>query len=104
MTIADNLVAPGDNDASTPPGDRLILVPIGTEDWLIHDTAYPENDARRLVACVRERGVDHVDVIWLQGKGLPARFTRVQDALEAAVHAVPSHPRPATARPETWLG
>lgn len=104
MTIADNLVAPGDNSASTPPGDRLVLVPIGTEDWLIHDTAYPDNDARRLVACVRERGADHVDVIWLQGKGLPTRFARVQDALDASGRAVPSRPRLAPERPENWLG
>lgn len=104
MTIADNIATSETSDRSTPPGDRLILVQIGTEDWLIHDTAYPENDARRLVACVRERGLDHVDVIWLQGTGLPTRFARVADAQDAAVRAVASHPKLTPARPENWLG
>lgn len=105
MTIADNLMAPGDNDASTSAAaDRLVLVPIGSEDWLIHDTSFPDNDARHLVACVRERGLDHVDVIWLRGRGLPARFARVSDALDAAARAVGDRrpaPRP---HPENWLG
>lgn len=81
MTIADHLVAPGDNAAA---GERFTLVRIGDEDWLIHDTSFPENDARHLVACVRERGLDHVDVIWLQGRGLKTRYARVSDVIDAA--------------------
>ncbi|MCK6068006.1 MULTISPECIES: hypothetical protein [Microbacterium] len=86
MTIADNCSAPAHGASE----GRVVLVPIGAEDWLIHDTHYPENDARRLVACVRERGLDHIDVLWLQGKGLPSRFPRIQDALDAATRAVTS--------------
>jgi hypothetical protein len=101
MTIADHLVAPDDHAAA---GERFTLVRIGDEDWLIHDTSFPENDARHLVACVRERGLDHVDVIWLQGTGLPTRFAHVADVLETAVHALSRRTPLAPARPETWLG
>ncbi|MGP3535677.1 hypothetical protein ACTU3I_12845 [Microbacterium sp. RD1] len=103
MTIADNLVAPGDNDSAST-GERLRMLQIGEEDWLIHDHAFPENDARHLVACVRARGLDHVDVIWLQGRGLPPRFPRVQDALEAAGRAVSARPSLSRTRAENWLG
>lgn len=105
MTIADNVMAPGDNGASSSaPGDRLVLVPVGSEDWLIHDTSFPDNDARRLVACVRERGLDHVDVIWLQGRGLPVHFARVSDALDAAARAVGDRRPAPRLNPENWLG
>jgi hypothetical protein len=101
MTIADHLIASGDN---TSTGERFTLVRIGDEDWLIHDTTFPENDARHLVACVRERGLDHVDVIWLQGTGLATRFARVSDVLETARRHLGSRAPLAPARPETWLG
>ncbi len=101
MTIADNIVAA---DAVSSPGDRLRMIRIGKEDWLIHDMSFPENDARHLVACVRERGLDHVDVIWLQGRGLPAHFARVKDALDAAAEALPVRRAQTPAHPETWLG
>jgi hypothetical protein len=103
MTIADDTTAPGDSGAASSD-NRLILVPVGTEDWLIHDTRFPDNDARRLVACVRERGSDHVDVIWLRGKGLPSRFARVQDAMEAAGRAVAAGNASTSARARRWRG
>ncbi|QEW02245.1 hypothetical protein [Microbacterium lushaniae] len=78
-----------------------MLVRIGAEDWLIHDTRYPENDARRLVACVRERGLDHIDVLWLQGEGLPSRFPRIQDALDTAARAVSTRSSRLRSRTET---
>ncbi|MFJ6653933.1 hypothetical protein ACIQLJ_14170 [Microbacterium sp. NPDC091313] len=102
MTIADHLVASGDNTAA---GERFTLARIGDEDWLIHDTTYPENDARHLVACVRERGLDHVDVIWLQGKGLATKFARVSDVLDTARRSLGRRiPTAPAARPENWLG
>ncbi|WP_125131252.1 hypothetical protein [Microbacterium sp. 10M-3C3] len=106
MTIAEHVVAPGDTpeDSRSTSPRRFTMIRIGDEDWLIHDTAYPENDARHLVACVRARGLDHVDVIWLQGRGLARRYARVADVLTAAERALSSRSGLAAARPENWLG
>ena len=96
MTIAPDLFSAGAND-SVPPGsdaaERLRLVRIGDEDWLIHDLSYPENDARHLVACVRERALDHVDVIWLQGREQPTRFARVGEVMDAAYRGLRARAR-----------
>jgi hypothetical protein len=103
MTIANELyTAGGPDDAARPDlPARLRLVQVGDEDWLIHDLLFPANDARRLVACVRERGDDHVEVIWLQGAGAPTQFPRVEDALVEAERILPGK-LPAAAERDPW--
>ena len=64
--------------------ETLTLVPVGTDDWLVHDTRFPLNDARRLLACARRRSPHEIDVIWLQGTHTESRFPNFDEVLAAA--------------------
>jgi hypothetical protein len=89
MSLSQNAVDRSSVAASNTEAESLlVLVPVGAEDWLIHDSRFPHDDARRLVACVRDRSGDHVDVIWLQHRDLPTRFVSLHDVVAAATAAV----------------
>jgi hypothetical protein len=61
----------------------LELHRIDSANWVIRDHAFPETDARNVIACVHEAEEDELEVIWLgAGIPLPTRYRYGGDVLE----------------------
>lgn len=76
---------------------RLELVRIDGDHWLIHDHRHPASDARHVVACVEE-SEDGFDVVWLDPTvPLPVRYRTREDIVEDLVRWRAQHP--ASTRP-----
>lgn len=83
MTIFQEHIEPrvhlGEDDVTVGPFRTLHLAP---DDWLIHDTRHPDNDARHLVACLRRRDSGRIEALWLCGADLPADHADIRAAVE----------------------
>jgi hypothetical protein len=68
-------------------------------EWIILDTALPENHPHRTVACVYEVDDLEYDVVWLRDLNLRAQYASPEEVLQEVIRTsdVPSRSR--SARP-----
>jgi hypothetical protein len=55
---------------------------VSDSEWVIYDVRFARNDARCVVACVRETDDQDVEVVWLGGRMRPTRYASVDAVVE----------------------
>lgn len=69
------------------PGGRLELIPIDEGRWRLCDGRAQRSDASYVVAYIEEVD-DGLDVVWLRGGRLPARFAHIDEVTAVATRIV----------------
>lgn len=70
------------HDAESVTRGRFVLRRLDRQDWLIQDSTFAADDARHVVACVRDDGSESMEVVWLHPVPLPTRYRCPQDVLD----------------------
>jgi len=55
---------------------------VSDREWVIYDARFARNDARCVVACVRETDDEDAEVVWLGGRMMPTRYGSVDAVIE----------------------
>jgi len=55
---------------------------VSDREWVIYDVRFARNDARCVVACVRETDDEDAEVVWLDGRMMPTRYASVDAVVE----------------------
>jgi hypothetical protein len=76
-------------DAMNRRHPRFDAKPVRSGEWVIHDHAYEQNDARRVVAFVWEADPGEFEVTWVRRLPLPLWYDSVSAVL-ADVAAISS--------------
>lgn len=72
---------------SPTTNNRFELRQLTGIEWIIIDTAMPENDPHRTVACVYEVDELEYDVVWLRDLDLRAQYASAEEVLAEVVRA-----------------
>lgn len=74
--------------------ERFELSEITGVEWVILDTAFEANDARRTVAYVWKVDEGEFEVVWLQERSLPRWYGSAEEALADVMTTAPRSRRP----------
>lgn len=74
--------------------ERFELSEITAVEWVILDSAFEQNDARRTVAYVWKVDEGEYEVVWLQERSLPRWYGSADEALADVASTVPRSIRP----------
>ena len=55
---------------------------VSEREWVIYDVRFARNDARCVVACVRETDDEDAEVLWLDGRMMPTRYASVDAVVQ----------------------
>jgi hypothetical protein len=55
---------------------------VSHREWVIYDVRFERDDARCVVACVRETDDEDAEVVWLGGRMMPTRYASVDAVIE----------------------
>ena len=55
---------------------------VSEREWVIYDVRFARDDARCVVACVRETDDDDAEVVWLDSRMMPTRYASVDAVVQ----------------------